>query len=383
MEHPISEGLKTLMNGELPQRGAGSRYIPSLSSLQRRRSRSNSKRSDSIHTSKSKYSTRRSQSSGRRLSHESRHYRRSPPLERSNSHDGGSGSPSQGRPRSPAHVEQLQSDAKHEEHEDNVSAEKVHNDLFRLSPEDIIPEDPNEWLVEHHLNGLLNIPRHPDEKNIQGHITVSLAEMQRMRLRKLQIKLVYQAVEMYCMHKESEGWERTLQEYILIDSKIVVQAIKDNDYVHDGARRLKDPFVVTSKRRIDARVIRSALKSIPEDLRDDDLRNIASLYPPLEKDAEPIGGTRHAALRDKRAKTFLFQLSMAAVGGGFLLGPMWLMVLHSTQYTALITTSVCVVLFGICMAWILDQTMNVLSVTAAYAAVLVVFVGATNPPTGA
>ncbi|KAF2236942.1 hypothetical protein EV356DRAFT_530455 [Viridothelium virens] len=356
---------------------AGSRYVPSISSSQRQRSRSNSKRSDSIHTSKSKYSTRRAQSFGRRLSRESRHQRRSPSLDRPNSHDSGSGSPSHRRPRSQDNVEQLHNDGKPEAYADDASAENVHDDLFRLSPEDIIPEDPNEWLVRHHLKGLLrvyDVSRHPDAKESKGHIAVSFAEMQRMRLRKLQIKLVYQAVEMYCTSKESEGWEQTLQQYI--------QATRDNDYVHDCARRLKDPFVVTSKRFVDADLIRSALRSIPEDRRDANLSKIGSLYPPLETSAEPIGGTRHAALRDKRVKTFLFQLGMAAIGGGFLLAPMWLMVLHSTQYTALITTSVCVILFGISMAWVLDQTMNVLSVTAAYAAVLVVFVGATNPTTG-
>jgi hypothetical protein len=61
-----------------------------------------------------------------------------------------------------------------------------------------------------------------DEQNIQqaarsqitGHMQVSISELQRMRLRKLQIKLVRQAIQMhYSTDEEAEGWEETLQQY--------------------------------------------------------------------------------------------------------------------------------------------------------------------------
>jgi predicted HTH domain antitoxin len=43
---------------------------------------------------------------------------------------------------------------------------------------------------------------------------VSISELQRMRLRKLQIKLVRQAIQMhYSTDEEAEGWEETLQQY--------------------------------------------------------------------------------------------------------------------------------------------------------------------------
>ena len=42
---------------------------------------------------------------------------------------------------------------------------------------------------------------------------VSFAELQRMRLRKLQITLVRHAIRMHYSNKESEGWEETLQQY--------------------------------------------------------------------------------------------------------------------------------------------------------------------------
>lgn len=97
--------------------------------------------------------------------------------------------------------------------------------------------------------------------------------------------------------------------------------------------------------------------------------------------AQPIGGTRRANLRISRLRSFQGRLMTAAVGGIFLVGPMWLMTLHNTRYTALISTSVFVFVFGVLMASSLEKPMDVLSSTAAYAAVLVVFVGTTSPPT--
>lgn len=71
-------------------------------------------------------------------------------------------------------------------------------------------------------------------------------------------------------------------------------------------------------------------------------------------------------------------LRMAASGAILLLGPMWLMVLHKTVYTGLITTTVCVAILGCLCSMILEKPLDVLSATSAYAAVLVVFVGLTN-----
>lgn len=68
----------------------------------------------------------------------------------------------------------------------------------------------------------------------------------------------------------------------------------------------------------------------------------------------------------------------ATVGAALLLGPMWLMVLHNTLYTGLITTTVCVAVFGLVVASRLDKPMDVFSATAAYAAVFVVFMGLTT-----
>jgi hypothetical protein len=98
------------------------------------------------------------------------------------------------------------------------------------------------------------------------------------------------------------------------------------------------------------------------------------LLPPLGKKGEPIGSTHQDALKAKRIATFISQLSLAIIARR----PMWLIVLYPARYTALVTTTICVSLSALLMAWYLEQTNSVLSVTAADAAVLVVFVGATR-----
>ena len=56
---------------------------------------------------------------------------------------------------------------------------------------------------------------------------------------------------------------------------------------------------------------------------------------------------------------------------------MLIMSLHSTQLTKLVTTPLFVFLVGVILAWYMKDARekDVLAVTAAYAAVLVVFVG--------
>jgi hypothetical protein len=125
---------------------------------------------------------------------------------------------------------------------------------------------------------------------------------------------------------------------------------------------------------IDAQVLRGVLSTLPEDSGGETFRDF-KFADPIDNSTQPIGGTRMESFENARFKSFVRRLGMAAVGGGFLIGPMWLMVLHNTRYTALISTSVCVFIFGVTMASVLEHLMNVLSVTAAYAAVLVVFVG--------
>jgi hypothetical protein len=82
----------------------------------------------------------------------------------------------------------------------------------------------------------------------------------------------------------------------------------------------------------------------------------------------------------KRRKDFGERLWMAAFGGAALIAPMHIMTLHPSKVTSLVTTSVFVTVVGVVLAkFMTDATpKDIIGATAAYAAVLVVFVGASS-----
>lgn len=72
--------------------------------------------------------------------------------------------------------------------------------------------DAGPWLVDHHFGGLVQRLRKTDACQ-EDIFRVSFAEMQRMNLRKLQIKLVKHAVTMSHTGDESPDWEKDLAAY--------------------------------------------------------------------------------------------------------------------------------------------------------------------------
>ena len=98
------------------------------------------------------------------------------------------------------------------------------------------------------------------------------------------------------------------------------------------------------------------------------------------KAPEILGGLRHKMNKETQFRAFNIRLAMAGLGWAFIVGPMLLMVLSDTKVTALCTSSACVFAFGILMAKTLERPFDVMSATAAYAAVLVVFVGTNTAP---
>lgn len=97
--------------------------------------------------------------------------------------------------------------------------------------------------------------------------------------------------------------------------------------------------------------------------------------PPLEQ-STAIGGPLTEMTQKLRTEAFLKRVVVSIIGGAFLVGPMWLMILVKTPYSSLIITTVFVFVAGLAAARVLNSDIHVVSVTAAYAAVLVVFVGA-------
>ncbi|EFX05464.1 hypothetical protein CMQ_3533 [Grosmannia clavigera kw1407] len=170
---------------------------------------------------------------------------------------------------------------------------------------------------------------------------------------------------------ESTGWEQTLDEYI--------KALQHHDYMEKRSTSARDPFLATGEYAIDNYV----LKSYIGDKFDK--------YPKLEtsvslrawedvksKGCESICGTRYDNIQKTWWSKFKERIILAAVGGAFLIGPMWIMVLLSGPFSSLICTTACVAGFGILISYYLEDGKDVLGSTAAYAAVLIVFVGTSS-----
>ncbi len=146
-----------------------------------------------------------------------------------------------------------------------------------------------------------------------------------------------------------------------------------------------DPFVLTTKRMPDYELIKSCAdffdnyvdeRLLSEAVYDD--YDTKPPFPPQTKswnDIDLAGEGRAAQLKQSDWQLFVGRLIMAFTGGVFLIGPMLIMVLINTLVASLVTTSVCVLVFGVVMSLSVENKFDVMSGTAAYAAVLVVFVG--------
>ena len=85
--------------------------------------------------------------------------------------------------------------------------------------------------------------------------------------------------------------------------------------------------------------------------------------------------------RQRKTEALLNRIKMALFGGVVVVAPMLIMTLHRTLLTTLLTTSVFVLAVALVLAWSMDnaEPKDILTATAAYAAILVVFVGTTLP----
>ena len=77
---------------------------------------------------------------------------------------------------------------------------------------------------------------------------------------------------------------------------------------------------------------------------------------------------------------FFGRVWAALFGGVVIVGPMLIITLHGGLVTQLVTTSVFVLFIGLVLAWFMEDASqkDIVTATAAYAAVLVVFVGTTS-----
>jgi hypothetical protein len=201
---------------------------------------------------------------------------------------------------------------------------------------------------------------------------INFAEVQRMYVRKLQCQLVRHVAKMRATDQESSGWEETLAKYI--------KALQDHDYMEKRSLSSRDPFLATGEYFLDNYVLNT---NIDEPLAGDIAYGVSSRGHWEGNDPgqvyTSICGDRGTNILTLRRRGLRDRVLLAVIGGAFLIGPMWLTVLQGGRYTSLISTTSFVTGFGIFMVWLLSEAKDVLASTAAYAAVLVVFVGTNTP----
>lgn len=148
------------------------------------------------------------------------------------------------------------------------------------------------------------------------------------------------------------------------------------NYMEKRARSNRDPFLATGEYFTDDYVLS---RYLPAKLIAQELEKVGSVGDwETEDGRQTVCGTRGDNLSKTWFMNFKRRVAVAAVGGLFLVGPMWLMVLYKKLYVQLASATGFVAAFGIVMATFLDKDDAVMASTAAYAAVLVVFVGAST-----
>lgn len=92
-----------------------------------------------------------------------------------------------------------------------------------------------------------------------------------------------------------------------------------------------------------------------------------------------LGWARHERLKAEEFQRYLKCLTMGVIGGLAIIAPMLIMVLHNTLPITLAVASSATLLFALVLAWygVPKEPKGALAATATYAAVLVVFIGAT------
>jgi hypothetical protein len=242
----------------------------------------------------------------------------------------------------------------------------------------------------------------------KSSLTINLASLHRIELLKLQRQLLEEALDARYQksdittlrspttHKYCKDPSTELELGCLLTKK-PVQALADWESIKACAAngRMDDPFILTTSRLRDLTLIREEISNFARKATtmtadqqakyepskiSQDTKSLEAFPKPHDKGKPDtlFGGSRTEMHRKTKFENFLQRLIMAGVGGAFLIGPMLIMVLKNTLLASLLTTAICVVVFGFTLAVYLDQPFNVLSGTAAYAAVLVVFVGTSS-----
>ncbi|KAK4208720.1 hypothetical protein QBC37DRAFT_296033 [Rhypophila decipiens] len=218
--------------------------------------------------------------------------------------------------------------------------------------------------------------------NTDESYKLNLAEVQRYRLHKLRKAVIKAVFDIQVPSKPGgkEGPEKAIDDAL----RAYIRALQDHDYMQSSlASRARDPFEFAGWRLDDRKLFESVIGELDGDVekRKSDLAQDHERVPigyGWETESDTIrlfSGLSSQSRSREESSAFIHRLVIAAFGAAFLIGPMWLMMLRTELWTKLISTTVFVAVFGLIMAYFVKEDNDVLSSTAAYAAVLVVFVG--------
>ncbi|CAP65458.1 uncharacterized protein PODANS_6_9600 [Podospora anserina S mat+] len=242
-----------------------------------------------------------------------------------------------------------------------------------LDPEGLDLEDPQAWISHNYREHLITkvekwnpIWDQAPQADVFSYC-ISIAQLQRMRIQRLQIQLASAARKAYegaDTDSNWKDWDKTLSEY--------VSAVQEHDYMEQRGSGGRDPFLITGERYMDRKVLEQVMHGFQ-------LSESTDSNPTGEPSLRVWQTTRRAPVPtrgDNRLKKLLARIGIAAIGTAFLIVPMWLLiwVVWEDTWVALWSTTIFVAVFGVLMACVLENEIAVLSASAAYAAVLVVFV---------
>ncbi|PGH05726.1 hypothetical protein AJ79_06743 [Helicocarpus griseus UAMH5409] len=205
---------------------------------------------------------------------------------------------------------------------------------------------------------------------------IELSTLQRMVIHELQRKLVFLVKGIV---RQQEVPDATLEKAHSLLAQYTT-AIRDYDFMAEKLRLAaesneRDPFTITTEDALSLYLMREALlvpNRQPVDAQD------RARY--TERKNILPGASRSTRNENANLARLWERIWMGVSGGLALIAPMLLMVLHKDEVTALTTASVATMLFALGLA-ILGKELKgqeVLASVAAYAAVLVVFVGVSS-----
>lgn len=161
------------------------------------------------------------------------------------------------------------------------------------------------------------------------------------------------------------------------DKEHVGEALRNLDYMQEYAARFPnddelDPFYLKSSKTLERKIMEEV------DLIPTYMVPKGQLPRTRDDPNDPVlpGTARNAANEATRKRMFIIRFLMATVGGLALVVPMLVMAFYPGRNVSVVVTSVAMLLFAAAVTLATQLAPDqVLGATAAYAAVLVVFVG--------